>query len=213
MDDVDASTTDTTDDTDDMMDDMMDDDVIMFPPMDGGRDGLGENTGQSCEMPSDCYPGVDHDDLSGAVECLDRVEDGYCTHECETDEDCCDAEGECTSDLRQVCSPFESTGVKYCFLSCETRDLESDAGRASLIDAGTSPDDYCSVNAHEDFTCRSTGGGSQNRKVCLPGGAPGDGGGPPNPDEDAGGPAEDGGSASDGGSDAGNMSDASADAG
>jgi hypothetical protein len=116
-----------------------------------------ENTGASCEVADDCFPDVDHEDLSGEVECIDRVPDGYCTHLCAVDEDCCAVEGECQTDNAQVCAPFENTTVTRCFLSCEPEvigDMEEN--------------DYCHEFAHEDFNCRSTGGGNENRKVCVP---------------------------------------------
>jgi hypothetical protein len=47
-----------------------------------------------------------------------------------------------------------------CFLSCEAAVVSgADAG-----DANT----YCGKNANSAFSCRSSGGGSQNRKVCVP---------------------------------------------
>lgn len=126
-----------------------------------------EQTGKSCEVVDDCYPDVDHEALSGAVQCLDRVRDGYCTHLCETDADCCAADGECETDLRQVCSPFESTGQKMCFLSCEGDDLRNADGGVST---GIDEQEFCQREASTDFICRSSGGGSENRKVCVPGG-------------------------------------------
>jgi hypothetical protein len=124
-----------------------------------------EQTGKPCETVADCFPEVDHTLLAGEVQCLDRVRDGYCTHLCETDEDCCAVEGECDTDLRQVCSPFESTGLKMCFLSCEGGDL------GAAADAGETPDEqeFCQQEASSEFICRSSGGGSENRKVCVPG--------------------------------------------
>lgn len=120
----------------------------------GGDD---EHAGQSCEAPADCYPEIDPADLKGDVQCLDKVTGGYCTHLCETDADCCAVDGECLTGHPQVCAPFESTGLKMCFLSCETQvigDLEETA--------------YCEKFASDAFGCRSTGGGSENRKVCVP---------------------------------------------
>jgi hypothetical protein len=112
----------------------------------------------------DCFAGVEHADLSGEVQCLDRVPDGYCTHLCETDDDCCAADGECATDLRQVCAPFESTGQRMCFLSCEDEDLRlARDGGVDLSDT-----EYCEREASALFGCRSTGGGAANRKVCLP---------------------------------------------
>lgn len=112
-----------------------------------------ENTGNSCETVDECYPEVDHGDLTGEVVCMDRVEEGYCTHHCTTNTDCCAVENECESEFPQVCAPFESTGEMYCFLSCEGVEDENN---------------YCQENAHPSFICRSTGGGGLNRKVCVP---------------------------------------------
>jgi hypothetical protein len=103
------------------------------------------------------------------------VTNGYCTHLCTTDADCCAVEGECRTGLKQVCAPFESTGEKYCFLSCESADIAA-ANDAGATDAGTDEQNYCHKNISTEFTCRSTGGGAANRKVCLPSGPPGDGG-------------------------------------
>jgi hypothetical protein len=130
----------------------------------GGSGGSPDNTGSVCEQASDCYPDlVDGGALSGEAQCLDRVRDGYCTHLCDADTDCCAAEGECKTTLAQVCSPFESTGLKMCFLSCEDTDITADGGAA--MDPGA----YCQKFASPDFICRSSGGGSQNRKICVPG--------------------------------------------
>jgi hypothetical protein len=125
---------------------------------DDNGDGDGGNlddVGQPCEAAEDCYLDVDHTELSGDVVCMDKVEDGYCTHYCQTDADCCAVEGECDEelDLEYVCGPFESTGEMYCFISCEDQE-DGDA--------------YCQEWAHSEFICRSTGGGSENRKVCVP---------------------------------------------
>jgi hypothetical protein len=138
---------------------------------DGGGDGddgdeSPEQTGKSCMVATDCYPDVDPGELSGAAQCLDRVRGGYCTHLCETDDDCCAAEGECDTDLRQVCSPFESTGQRMCFLSCEGSDLRApDASTSGDVDE----QEFCQREASTEFICRSSGGGAENRKVCVPG--------------------------------------------
>ena len=116
-----------------------------------------ELVGQPCEVADDCFPDVDHSTLLGEVECLDTIQDGYCTHLCESDDECCAVEGECVSGFPQVCAPFTNSTEKRCFLSCE----DSDVG-----DLG--PDEYCQTYAHPSFGCRSTGGGSENRKVCVP---------------------------------------------
>jgi hypothetical protein len=135
---------------------------------DAARTGSPEQTGSACEAPADCYPNVDHDAIRGDIQCLDRVRYGYCTHLCETDDDCCAAEGECETDLRQVCSPFESTGQRMCFLSCESRDLRAAADAADSSEP-VNEQEYCQREASTDFICRSSGGGAQNRKICVPG--------------------------------------------
>jgi len=114
-------------------------------------------TGAACDAPSDCYPDADPAKIAGTVTCLDRVPDGYCTHTCTTDADCCKVDGECPDGRPEVCSPLESTGDYYCFVSCEKADL-----------GGADEGAYCHDYAGPDFGCRSTGGGSDNRKVCLP---------------------------------------------
>lgn len=119
--------------------------------------GDGENAGQACDEPADCYPDIDHADLSGDVVCLDRVPDGYCTHLCGDDQDCCAVEGECETGIPQVCAPFENTTITRCFLSCEADVIGEEEENA-----------YCQDHAHPDFICRSTGGGAENRKVCVP---------------------------------------------
>lgn len=118
------------------------------------------DTGQSCASADQCYPGVKAGELLGEAVCLDKVTGGYCTHYCTQDSDCCAATGECAGAHAEVCSPFESTGEMYCFLSCEDADLE----QTTLKDA----DQYCHAYAGAGFGCRSTGGGSLNRKVCMP---------------------------------------------
>jgi len=132
----------------------------------GGSGGSPEQTGSACDVADDCYPKVtDHTLIQGEIQCLDRVQGGYCTHLCQTDADCCAADGECETGFKQVCAPFESTGQMMCFLSCEDGDLVP-------LDGGTTapdPETYCQTEASPDFICRSSGGGKQNRKVCVPG--------------------------------------------
>ncbi len=120
-------------------------------------------TGQPCTAAQQCYPGIDAATLQGGVPvCMSQFPNGYCTHLCATDADCCAVPGECPSGRPEVCGPFESTGEMYCFLSCETNTLTA---------AGYTDDTlYCQTYANPDFICRSTGGGSQNRKVCVPNG-------------------------------------------
>ncbi len=125
-----------------------------------GPGGGGEFASSPCEGPADCYPDVDHAQLRGDVVCIDKVEYGYCTHNCQTDADCCAVPGECRTNIQQVCSPFENMSQKRCFLSCEAADLPGDyKGEA---------DRFCSDYMFAGWTCASSGGGSENRKICKP---------------------------------------------
>jgi hypothetical protein len=48
-------------------------------------------------------------------------------------------------------------------VSCDTADI------SAAPDAGTTdPATYCQRVANASFTCRSTGGGTSNRKFCGP---------------------------------------------
>jgi hypothetical protein len=119
-----------------------------------------EQTGQACTDVGQCYPGIDGGSfMGGPAVCLD-TQGGYCTHVCMADTDCCAIPGECKTGFPQVCSPFESRPDKYCILSCE----DSQVADAGVTDANA----FCATYAHAGFTCRSSGGGSQNRKVCMP---------------------------------------------
>ncbi len=51
-----------------------------------------------------------------------------------------------------------SMGAEVTVLSTSAS-KEADAGDAST---------FCGTNANSAFSCRSSGGGSQNRKVCVP---------------------------------------------
>jgi hypothetical protein len=121
--------------------------------------GLTDQTGEECVAADDCFSTIARDDIQGGIVCLDRVDGGYCTHDCTIDDDCCAVEGECDTGETQVCGPFESTGMMMCFISCEDADI-----------SGADPEEHC-AGFHADFACRSTGGGSANRKVCVPSGA------------------------------------------
>jgi hypothetical protein len=119
------------------------------------------NTGQSCTADNQCYSALDGAALSGGAPlCMTRVPGGYCTHHCTVDTDCCAVSGECKNQFPEVCSPFESTGEMFCFLSCENATVT----QAALTDANT----FCQKYANQALTCRSTGGGAKNRKVCMP---------------------------------------------
>ncbi len=128
----------------------------------GGRP---DNTGAACETAADCYPGLDPMSLAGDVLCLTEVRDGYCTHTCSADTDCCAAQGECATGVLEVCSPFESTGGDKCFISCEKDDVFPAPGQTGSVD----DQEFCQRAAGRDFICRSSGGGSSNRKICVPG--------------------------------------------
>ena len=139
-----------------------------------------EPAGQTCTAPVQCYGGVDGGADGGAilgvVTCLTKIPSGYCTHTCAADTECCAAPGECRTAVKQVCSPFENQAEKYCFLSCEDADIQraiaanADAGYydGGVVDAGTVADEYCRSFAGASTTCRSSGGGASNRKVCIP---------------------------------------------
>lgn len=125
-----------------------------------GNNGAGGNAteaGGKCTTPAGCYVGLDPTKLVGTVACLTQVPNGYCTHTCTQDSDCCAIAGECPNGKKEVCASFQSTGQMYCFLSCEAADIGT---------ANSST--YCASFANSAFGCRSTGGGSKNRQVCLP---------------------------------------------
>ncbi len=122
--------------------------------------GLYETTGAECSAAADCFPDVE---VQGDALCLDRVRDGYCTHECTSDDECCAVDGECTGNTAQVCAPFESTGGMLCFLSCEKATREATATKYDDDNA------FCQGEVSPQFICRSSGGGSNNRKICVPG--------------------------------------------
>jgi hypothetical protein len=81
------------------------------------------------------------------AECVDKSGVGFCTWECAKDEDCAFDEDA----YPRVCASFESESELYCFPSCEG--------------AETDDPDACPPG----YGCRSTGGGSDNRKICFPG--------------------------------------------
>jgi hypothetical protein len=110
---------------------------------------------------SDCYPGLDAGALSGTVVCL-PLQGGYCSHTCTADTDCCKITGECPTGIKEVCAPLESNPQTYCFVSCAAADITPTA------DGGADPNSFCKSVANSSFTCRSTGGGSNNRKFCGP---------------------------------------------
>lgn len=145
-------------------------------PADAGPRGV-EQAGQACTVAAQCYTSLDGGAVKGTVSCLTKVTNGYCTHTCNDDSDCCATPGECRTGIKQVCSPFTNDSTtKYCFLSCEDVDISTaiaasaDAGYwdGGLIDGGSRDDEYCKSYASIYATCRSSGGGNKNRKVCIP---------------------------------------------
>ncbi len=119
-----------------------------------------EYASQPCTNADECYQHLEGGTLKGDKVCLTKVTGGYCTHTCLADTDCCAVEGECATSRKQVCAPFENVATPmYCFLSCEDADWQA----AGASDGNT----YCATYAYTGFTCRSTGGGSENRKICL----------------------------------------------
>jgi hypothetical protein len=130
----------------------------------------GEQTGQACSAPAQCYPGIDQTTLRGTVECLTNVQGGYCTHQCTADADCCAVAGECRTALVEVCSPFESLPGQRCFISCGAEDLaRAQAQRVWGLSGDASETAYCQhFTGNPYFGCRSSGGGSAKRKICVP---------------------------------------------
>ena len=112
-----------------------------------------EQAGVPCQSAAQCYPLIDAASLIGTATCMIPPSDGYCTHTCTQDSDCCAVPGECRTGLSQVCTTYTSTTGKYCMLSCE-----GDAG---------DPQAYCHLYAHQSFVCAASGGGDP-RKVCKP---------------------------------------------
>jgi hypothetical protein len=166
-----------------------DSDVNNSPPADAGTVEVGpranEYTGQTCTAPTQCYPhvteaGVDASSIKGTVTCLTKIPNGYCTHECTADTDCCAVAGECLTGTKQVCSPLENQPAQYCFLSCEEEDMNrAIAANAGSVDGGyyydggavdgsTRENEFCKSYAGTSTECRSSGGGNKNRKVCIP---------------------------------------------
>jgi len=117
-------------------------------------------TGSACAAPEQCFTALEAGSLHGSAVCLTKPAGGYCTHTCTTDLDCCAVPGECANGRTEVCAPFSSTEGKHCFVSCE--DTSVAAAAAASADA------LCVSAAGPSFSCRSTGGGSENRKFCSP---------------------------------------------
>ena len=132
--------------------------AFSFLPSCGDDDGGGADlhVGEACEAPEECFDTL-AEEVPGEVICIDRVAGGYCSHACVDDTECCSVEGECDFGpdygvLPEICAPLESMGGTWCFVSCEGVEDETT---------------YCE-GISPDLHCRSTGGGAENRKVCLP---------------------------------------------
>ena len=123
-----------------------------------GGGGLSDTTGEQCTTADDCFADVmQRDDIAGEFICLDRVEGGYCTHECVMDEDCCAVEGECPEQTEHVCGPFESTGIMMCFISCEDADVggEDPQRIASVFTATSSVGRRAAAQPIARYVCRA----------------------------------------------------------
>lgn len=112
--------------------------------------------GRGCAVAEDCYPGVDRGALP-VIDCVEKFPGGFCTHNCETDEDCCAVAGECADGLVYVCSPYEDDKTRRCFLGCGAEEIGGGDGTA-----------YCSQQISPEYVCSSSGGGPENREVCRP---------------------------------------------
>jgi hypothetical protein len=97
----------------------------------------------ACEEADDCSDVVPEE---ATGECVEKEGGGFCTWSCTADPDC---DGDQDDDFDFVCAPFESTTGMYCFPAC----LE-----------GADEGEDCPGG----YGCRSTGGGSDNRKICFP---------------------------------------------
>jgi len=98
----------------------------------------GPDAYRPCEQPADCEAPEDTEPV-----CLDKADEGFCTWACDADPDCEGVEG-------FVCAPFESAEGAFCFPAC--------------VEEAEDEDEVCP----RGFTCRSTGGGAGNRRICFP---------------------------------------------
>ena len=103
--------------------------------------GSGTDAYRPCDAPEDCEVPEGEEAV-----CLDKAEQGFCSLECGEDSDC---EGVDEDEFDYVCASFESEAAMYCFPAC-AQDAEE------------------GEECPGDLTCRSTGGGSDNRKMCFP---------------------------------------------
>lgn len=71
--------------------------------------------------------------------CVKKDDYGFCSWTCTNDSECQH------DDEDLLCASFEENPDQYCFPSCASRQ-----------------------SCPDDFTCRSTGGGANQRMVCFP---------------------------------------------
>ncbi len=102
----------------------------------------GPDVYEPCESPATCEAPPDQ-----TAECVNGDGDGFCTWSCEDEADCAQSE----HPWQFVCASFESSDGNHCFPAC---------------DGAEAPDEEQCPRGYE---CRSTGGGSENEKVCYPG--------------------------------------------
>lgn len=105
--------------------------------------GRGPGVYAGCDEPDECEVPE-----GATAECLEKSGEGFCTWSCTDDAECDD---DPDPDFGFVCASFEDTSGQHCFPSCR-EDAEDE-------------DEVCPAG----YGCRSTGGGSENRKVCFPG--------------------------------------------
>ena len=108
-----------------------------------GKDDSSVDLYRTCAAVEEC---TDHPTGADAA-CVDKGGEGFCTWSCTTDADCT---LEADDGWDYVCASFESSEGLYCFPSCRDDGEESEASCPGTLG------------------CRSTGGGSDNQKVCFP---------------------------------------------
>lgn len=99
---------------------------------------------RACDVAEDCTDQPD----DHSAECLDKGGEGFCTWSCTSDADCALDDGD---PWTMVCASFESSEGTWCFPACQNDDAVDE-------------DEICPGN----LGCRSTGGGTDNQRVCFP---------------------------------------------
>lgn len=97
-----------------------------------------------CEEPAHCEDVIPE---GATAECVEAEGGGFCSWQCSADPDC---DGDLDDDWDFICAPFESNPQQYCFPACNE------------------DTDDATAECPEGYGCRSTGGGSENRKICFP---------------------------------------------